>query len=87
MASREKRDCENNHALMRRIIPKGRSLASLTQEKVNTMMNHINSYPRAQYHGKSAYEMFVFLYGQELAMKPGLERVDPQKVTLKPELI
>lgn len=87
MASWEKGDCENNHSLMRRIIPKGRSFSFLTQEKVDLMMNHINSYPRAQYHGKSAYEMFVFLYGQELAVKLGLKAIDKAQVTLKPELI
>ena len=59
----------------------------MTQEKINLMMNHINSYPRAQYSGKSAYDMFVFLYGQELAEKLGLERIEGKNVTLKPELI
>ena len=87
LASWEKGDCENNHALIRRIIPKGRSLASMTQEKINLMMNHINSYPREQYNGKSAYDMFVFLHGKELAEKLGLERIDGKNVTLKPELI
>lgn len=87
LASWEKGDCENNHALIRRIIPKGRSLASMTQEKIDLMMNHINSYPRAQYNGKSAYDMFVFLNGEELAEKLGLERIVGKDITLKPELI
>ena len=87
LASWEKGDCENNHALIRRIIPKGRSLTSMTQQKVDLMMNHINSYPRAQYSGKSAYDMFVFLHGQELAEKLGLERIPGTMVTLKPELV
>ena len=60
---------------------------SKIEEKVDLMMNNINSYPRAQYHGKSAYEMFVFLYGQELANKLGLKEVPKNQVTLKPELI
>lgn len=87
LASWEKGDCENNHALIRRIIPKGRSLARMTQEKIDLMMNHINSYPRPQYGGRSAYEMFVFLNGQELAEKLGLESINGKDVTLKPELI
>lgn len=87
LASWEKADCENNHALIRRIIPKGRSLAAMTQEKIDLMMNHINSYPRAQYNGKSAYDMFVFLNGEEIAEKLGLERIHTQNVTLKPNLI
>lgn len=87
LASWEKGDCENNHALIRRIMPKGMGLASMTQQKVDLMMNHINSYPRAQYNGKSAYDMFVFLNGEELAEKLGLERIPGEMVTLKPELI
>lgn len=86
LASWEKAACENNHALIRRILPKGHSLASLTQQKVRLMMNHINAYPRAQYHGKSAYEMFVFMYGEALAQKLGLEMVPAPDITLKPYL-
>ena len=59
----------------------------MTQEKIDLMMNHINSYPRAQYNGKSAYDMFVFLNGEELAKKLGLERIVGKDITLKPELI
>ena len=40
----QKGAAENNHALIRRIIPKGHSLDCLTQEDINLMMNHINSY-------------------------------------------
>jgi IS30 family transposase len=35
---------EVNHELIRRVIPKGASLDSYTQEDINKMMNHINSY-------------------------------------------
>lgn len=87
LASWEKGDCENNHTLIRRVIPKGRSLSGLSQEDISRMMDHINSYPRAQYNGRSAYDMFVFLNGEEVAKKLGLERVHPRNVTLKPELI
>ena len=86
LSSWEKGRCENNHALVRRIIPKGRSLAAMTQAKVDLMMNHINSYPRAQYDGRSAYDVFVFLHGRELADRLGLERIAGEEVTLKPEL-
>ena len=87
LASWEKGDCENNHALIRRILPKGATMSGLTQEKVDLMMNHINNYPRPQYNGKSAYEMFVFLHGIELAEKLGLEHIPTDAVTLKPILI
>lgn len=87
LASWEKGDCENNHAMIRRILPKGSSFSNLTQEKVDLMMDHINSYPRPQYNGRTPYEMFVFLYGQEIAEKLGLRGIDRNKVTLKPSLL
>lgn len=87
LASWEKGDCENNHALIRRILPKGSSFSHLTQEKVDLMMDHINSYPRPQYNGKTPYEMFVFLYGRHLAEKLGLKGIDRNDVALKPYLL
>ena len=87
LASWEKGDCENNHAMIRRVLPKGSTFSHLSPEKVELMMNHINSYPRPQYNGKTPYEMFVFFYGQELAEKLGLKSIDRNKVTLKPSLL
>lgn len=87
LASWEKGDCENNHAMIRRILPKGSSFSNLTQEKVDLMMNHINSYPRPQYNGKTPYEMFVFFHGRHLAEKLGLKGIDRNDVTLKPYLL
>ncbi len=66
---------------------KGRILSGLSQEDIFLMMDHINSYPRAQYNEGSAYDIFIFLNGEEGAKKLGLERVHPRNVTLKPELI
>lgn len=37
---------ENNHEFIRRILPKGTSFDTLTQEDINLMMHHINSYSR-----------------------------------------
>lgn len=51
------------------------------------MMNHINSYPRSQYNGRTPYEMFVFLYGREIAEKLELKGVDRNDVTLRPALL
>ena len=87
LASWEKGDCENNHAMIRRILPKGSSFSNLTQEKVDLMMNHINSHPRPQYNGKTPYEMFVFFHGRHLAEKLGLKGIDRNDVTLKPYLL
>lgn len=42
----DKAECERNHELIRYYIPKGKSMDSLTQEKVDEMFSHINSYVR-----------------------------------------
>ena len=51
------------------------------------MMDHINSYLRPQYNGRTPYEMFVFLYGRGIAEKLGLKGIDRNDVTLKPSLL
>lgn len=40
----QKGHCENNHEMIRRIVPKGTDLSQYTQEQINLMMSHINSY-------------------------------------------
>ena len=37
---------EVNHELIRRILPKGTSLDSLTQDDIHLVMNHVNSCKR-----------------------------------------
>ena len=40
----QKGSCENNHELIRRIIPKGTDIGKYTQEQIDLVMSHINSY-------------------------------------------
>ena len=42
----EKGAIENNHEFIRRILPKGTSFDNLTQDDIQRMLNHINSYKR-----------------------------------------
>ncbi len=85
--SQQKGACENNHEFIRRIIPKGRSLNPYTQEDIDLMMSHINSYLRAELGGKSPYDMFEFLYGRNILDKLNIRRIDPTEVILRPELL
>ena len=62
----EKPNCENNHEMIRRIIPKGVDFGKYTQEQIDLMMSHINSYARKSLGNKSPYEVFAFQYGEEL---------------------
>ena len=78
---------ENNHEFIRRIIPKGRSLDDLTQEDINLMMNHINSYKRRKLNDISAIDVFSLLHGNDVIRKLGIITVDPNKIILKPKLL
>lgn len=78
---------EVNHELIRRILPKGTSFDNLTQRDVDLMMSHINSYKRKKLNNRTPYEMFSFLYGEELANKLGIVSVAPENVVLKPHLL
>lgn len=83
----QKGAAENNHAFIRRILPKGTSFNHLTQEKINLMMNHINSYRREALGNKSPYEIFRHFYGQEILEKLGATLVPPNSIVLRPALL
>lgn len=83
----QKAEIEVGHEFIRRILPKGNSFDELTQEDVNLMMNHINSYRRKKLNGKSPYEAFCFYYGEDLAHKLGCHLVPAGDITLTPRLL
>ena len=78
---------ENNHSILRRIIPKGKSLDQFTQEDIATCMNHVNSYTRKNLGDKTPYEIFSALYGENLLKKMNVELIAPDEVTLHPSLL
>ena len=78
---------EANHALIRRIIPKGTSLDEFTQDDISLMMNHINSYKRKKLNNRTPYETFSFYYGEETALKLGCSSVTAENIILKPRLL
>jgi IS30 family transposase len=86
-ASYQKGAAENNHTLIRRIIPKGTSLDNFTQEDIILMMNHINSYKRLNLGDKSPYEVFSSLYGEEILKKMDVESIASDMVILRPSLL
>lgn len=78
---------EVNHELIRRILPKGARLDQLTQEDINRMMNHINSYKRKKLNNRSPYETFSFYHGEDVLHKLRCEPVAPGDILLKPSLL
>ena len=85
--SSQKPHVENNHILMRDILPKKLDLSFLTQEKLNTMFSHLNSAPRASLGGKTPYEVFTFLYGKKVADKLKIKQIKKDDVCLTPSLL
>ena len=85
--STDKASCERNHEFIRYIIPKGKSLDNLTQEKVNLMFSHINSYVRKSNNNKTPFDLIEERFGSEFLSKIGIKKIKPQDVFLKPQLI
>lgn len=83
----QKGAAENNHELIRRIVPKGHSFNSYWQEDITLMMNHINSYGRKKLNDRSPYSVFSFLHGIEILKILDAELIPPNEVVLNPQLL
>lgn len=83
----QKGSCEVNHQFIRRIIPKGNSLDDYTQEDVNKMMSHINSYKRKKLNDKSPFVLFSLIYGNNIPQQLGIVEVDQNEVNLSTKLL
>ena len=85
--SDQKGSIEVTHEFIRRILPKKTSFKDLTQEKVQLMMNHINSYTRKKLNNRSAHQLFSFFYGEDIAEKLEMKAIPANEIILKPELL
>jgi IS30 family transposase len=85
--SDQKGAAENNHEMIRRVIPKGVPIENYSERDISLMMNHINSYGRKSLNGRSPHEMLEFMYGAEAMKKLGAELVPADKIVLRPSLI
>lgn len=83
----QKGAAENNHSLIRRVIPKRKSMDGFNQKDINLMMSHINSHGRKNLDDKSPYEIFSFLYGENLLNFMVLTFIPPNELMLPPSLL
>ena len=86
-SSFEKGSIENNHELIRRVIPKGVSLKPYTQKEVNLLCSHINSLCRESLDGKSPFDLVNKYISETKIDKLGLSKIDPLDVCLIPDLL
>ena len=90
----QKAHVEHNHELVRYILPKATaytaavSLDGLTQDDVELMMSHVNSYPRKILRDRKPFDLFAEKFGADIAEKVfGVRKVNPNDVVLKPSLL
>ena len=86
-ASWQKPHVEKNHALIRRILPKGTSFADLTEPQVHLLTCHINSVARELFDNFSPFDLMKNENQKKLLDTLALSPVPPDEVCLKPALL
>lgn len=86
-SSFEKGSIENNHELIRRVIPKGISLKPYTQKELNLLCSHINSLIRESLDGKCPFDLIDKYIPLDKINELGLNKINPLDVCLIPELL
>ncbi len=84
--SSQKPHVENNHNFIREILPNGKDLTGLTQDKLDLIFSHINSTPRESLGDKTPYEIFTFIYGKTTADKLNIQKIEKDEVNTTPRL-
>lgn len=83
----QKGSCEVNHEMIRRILPKGTSFDDLTQEDINKMMSHINSYKRKKLNNCSPLQLFRIMYGKDIAKQFEIIEINFNDINLSKNLL
>lgn len=86
-SSFEKGSIENNHELIRRVIPKGVSLKPYTQNDINILCCHINSLCRESLDGKCPFDLINKYIPADIMKRLNLTKINPLDVCLIPELL
>jgi len=58
----------------------------ITQDDINLMMSHINSYKRKKLNDRSPISVFSFLYGTDILQKLAVEDIPSNEIILLPTL-
>lgn len=85
--SNEKPHCENNHALIRRMLPKGIDFSKLTQGEADLVMNNLNSYPREKLRGQTPADLMLMELEVFEINFFRLEYVAPDKLDISTNLL
>lgn len=85
--SEQKGELEKNHEYIRYVLPKKTSFDDLTQEKVMLLVNHINNTARPKLQGLTPMKKALLSFDKNALEKLGLEIIQPDEISLSPELI
>ncbi len=86
-SSYEKGSIENNHELIRRIIPQGVSLNAYNEDDIKLICSHINSLFREELNGKCPFDLIYDYLSKDTIEKLGYSKIEPKEVKLIPELL
>lgn len=86
-SSFEKGSIENNHELLRRIIPQGISLNIYTEKDIKLICSHINSLFREELDGKCPFDLINNYLTEATLKKLEYTKINPKEVKLIPELL
>ena len=87
LASFQKGACEKNHELFRYIYPKSTSFDNVTQDDLNLVMSHINSYKRKSTDYSTPIELFRAHFGSEILSKLNIKEIPANDIILTPALV
>jgi hypothetical protein len=57
------------------------------QEDIDLMLSHINSYKRGKLNSRSAYQLFSFIYGDDILPKLNIREIEANDIVLSPKLL
>ena len=86
-ASWQKPQVENNHRLIRRILPKGTSFNKLNVPEVSLICCHINSVNREHLDNRTPFELMNSADERKLLSALNLSPIPPDEVILSPKLL
>lgn len=85
--SSQKAEIERNHELFRYYYSSGESLNKATQDEIDLIFSHINSYNRELKGGKTPYEIFEFIFGKEILDLLHIKKIPFDEINLSKTLI
>jgi Transposase and inactivated derivatives, IS30 family len=85
--SQQKGALEKNHEYIRYILPKGKSFDFLDEEKVELMMNTINSVKRVKLKEKSPNELIKEVIDTEERIRLGIREIAQEEIVLRERLV